>query len=161
MSHSYTPYRMTHFFLSIFQGQNIIMIRFICLIYLLLFATFGLTAQNVEGVYWTPDKKGKIEIYEQNGELMARSVCCDASKKDSKNPNPNLRDRSRIGINVMNGFKLKKKNYYTSGRIYNPNNGKTYRARMWVLNGGDKIKVKGFIGSPILGKTIICERVQS
>lgn len=131
----------------------------------ILFANFFLCstffAQNVEGVYWTPDKKGKIEIYEQNGELLARSVCCDTSKKDNRNPNPELRDRSRIGINVMNGFKMKKRDYYTNGRIYNPNNGKTYRARMWVLNGGDKIKVKGFIGSPILGKTIVCERVDS
>jgi uncharacterized protein (DUF2147 family) len=122
----------------------------------LAFATWAQSA--VEGVYWTPDKKGKIEVYEQNGKLHARSICCNENKLDENNPNPDLRDRSTIGIDVLNNMKRRRGNYYTGGQLYNPETGKTYKARMWVIDNGEKIKVKGYIGSPILGRTVVCER---
>ncbi|MEM1328012.1 MAG: DUF2147 domain-containing protein [Bacteroidota bacterium] len=136
--------------------------RKLILTFLLAVSGLFIYAQSVaEGIYWTPDKKGQIEIYEQNGKLHARSVCCNEDKLDKNNPNPALRDRSTIGIDVMNNFKRRRNNFYTGGRIYNPENGKTYRARLWVLNGGKQIKVKGYIGSPMLGRTVVCERANS
>lgn len=131
----------------------------ILLIVLLFVIHLGLTAQSsVEGIYWTPDQKGQIELYERNGVVYGRSVCCNEDKKDVNNPDPTLRDRSMVGIEVMSGFKKRGKKTYVNGRIYNPKDGKTYRAKMWIV--GDKIKVRGYIGSPMLGKTIVCERAE-
>ncbi|MEM8523670.1 MAG: DUF2147 domain-containing protein [Bacteroidota bacterium] len=128
-------------------------------LFFFLFTQLGLAQNSVEGIYWTPGKKGKIELYEQNGKICAKSVCCNNDKKDVNNPDPELRDRSTVGIEVMSGFQKRGKKTYTNGRIYNPKDGRTYRAKMWVV--GDKIKVRGYVGSPILGRTVVCERAAS
>ena len=106
------------------MSKTILIILFLSII------QFGLIAQNsVEGIYWTPDKKGQIELYEQNGKVYGRSVCCNEDKKDANNPDPELRDRSMVGIEVMSGFKKRGKKTYVGGKIYNPKDGRIYKAK--------------------------------
>jgi len=49
---------------------------------------------------------------------------------DRENPNPNLRSRMLIGLQLLEGFTYIGKNVWEKGTIYNPDNGKTYKCKM-------------------------------
>jgi len=42
---------------------------------------------------------------------------------------------------------------WEGGTILDPNNGKTYRSQLRVVDGGKKIEVRGYIGIPLLGRS--------
>ena len=46
------------------------------------------------------------------------------------------------------------------GEILDPNNGKTYRVRLRLVDGGGKLDVRGYIGTPLLGRTQTWIRVE-
>ena len=47
---------------------------------------------------------------------------------------------------------------WNGGHILDPNNGKVYRCKMSVTEGGQKLEVRGFIGFSLLGRTQTWER---
>jgi len=77
------------------------------------------------------------------------------SKKDAKNPDPNLRSRDVIGIVSLTGLKWNGKEY-TDGKIYDPPSGKTYNCKAWVE--GDKLHLRGYLGFSMMGKTVSWHR---
>src|SRR5205807_9635756 len=42
---------------------------------------------------------------------------------------------------------------WSGGEILDPENGKTYRARMKLTDGGQKLVLRGYIGWPLLGRS--------
>jgi uncharacterized protein (DUF2147 family) len=42
---------------------------------------------------------------------------------------------------------------FEGGDILDPNNGKVYRVKLKLVDGGSKLDVRGYIGTPILGRT--------
>ncbi len=49
---------------------------------------------------------------------------------------------------------------WQGGQILDPNNGKTYKCKMSMLDGGQKLKVRGYVGFSLLGRNQVWERVQ-
>jgi uncharacterized protein (DUF2147 family) len=60
-------------------------------------------------------------------------------KTDKDNPNPALRNRPLIGLALLNGLRPAGANRW-EGRIYNPDDGRTYDARMRLDGGAMLIK---------------------
>lgn len=79
-------------------------------------------------------------------------------KVDRENPDPALRSRPTDGLVVLEGFVRSGKNKWTDGTIYDPNNGKTYRCKMQLK--GEKLKVRGYIGVSLFGRTTVWTRVR-
>jgi uncharacterized protein (DUF2147 family) len=71
---------------------------------------------------------------------------------DRYNPNPDLRNRSLVGLTFLEGFTYMGDNTWDSGRIYNPENGKFYKARI-RLAGSDRLMLRGYWGVSLLGRT--------
>ena len=44
---------------------------------------------------------------------------------------------------------------YQGGEILDPENGKVYRAKMKLIDGGKKLEVRGFIGVSLFGRSQI------
>ena len=42
---------------------------------------------------------------------------------------------------------------WSGGEILDPQNGKTYRCKVWLEDKGKKLNVRGFIGVSVLGRT--------
>jgi uncharacterized protein (DUF2147 family) len=63
-------------------------------------------------------------------------------KTDRHNPNHALRDRAIVGITVMSGLQYED-GKWKNGRVYSPDNGKSYRA--WAKMEGDQLRVKGYV----------------
>ncbi len=78
---------------------------------------------------------------------------------DSRNGNPALRNRKVIGMPLFWGFKpTSDPNTFEGGQIYNGENGKTYSANISLQPDG-KLRLRGYVGSPMLGETQLWTRV--
>ena len=62
--------------------------------------------------------------------------------RDAMNPDPSLRARSLIGASLLKNFRSEANGELSEGQIYNPENGRTYRASM-RMRGEDILEVKG------------------
>lgn len=57
-----------------------------------------------------------------------------------------------VGLEII--WDLKKDgDEYTGGHILDPKNGKIYKAKIAIIENGEKLKVRGFIGFSLLGRT--------
>ena len=83
----------------------------------------------------------------------------DRADTDEQNPDPALRDRALIGLELFSGFEYKGKGKWKGGTIYDPNSGKTYKCIITRVD-ADTLKVRGFIGVAMLGRTETWTRVR-
>jgi uncharacterized protein (DUF2147 family) len=63
---------------------------------------------------------------------------------DAHNPNAALRARPLQGLPIVTGFRREAPGRWVDGRIYDPNDGKTYRSKMNVASDGT-LKVAGCV----------------
>lgn len=78
--------------------------------------------------------------------------------RDKHNPDPGLRARTIIGLSLLEDFRSGENGEAMEGRIYNPENGRTYRASL-KLRDPDLLEVKGCL--LIVCDTQIWRRVES
>jgi uncharacterized protein (DUF2147 family) len=80
-------------------------------------------------------------------------------KVDRENPDEALRTRPVEGMEIVWGFRWDAGDQrWESGRIYDPENGKTYRCYIQLREDGT-LKVRGYIGFSLLGRTEVWTRV--
>jgi uncharacterized protein (DUF2147 family) len=63
---------------------------------------------------------------------------------DIKNPEPSLRAHPIVGLQVITGFRRDGGGGWTGGRIYEPQTGRTFKARM-ASGGPNTLKVAGCV----------------
>ena len=81
-------------------------------------------------------------------------------KVDRQNPKEELRSRPIVGLRVVEGFEYSGGGEWKHGRIYDPESGKTYKCKMRLTDEG-VLKVRGFIGFSLLGRTTEWTRVNA
>jgi uncharacterized protein (DUF2147 family) len=67
-----------------------------------------------------------------------------APVRDGKNPDPGLRSRPVLGIELLRGFRPAGSDRWTGGTIYDPERGRTFDAQL-RLTGPDTLEVKGCV----------------
>lgn len=70
------------------------------------------------------------------------------------------KDQPVVGMTILWGLKPDGDGVWTGGEILDPGNGKTYRCKMKLTDGGKKLEVRGFIGVSLLGRTQVWLREQ-
>jgi uncharacterized protein (DUF2147 family) len=60
-----------------------------------------------------------------------------------------------VGMVIMENLKQNTENplEWTGGKILDPKNGKTYNVSIQVVDNGQKLNVRGYIGMPLFGRT--------
>lgn len=87
---------------------------------------------------------GRVEaIYPEPGKPA--DPVCDRCKGDRKG-------KPIKGMLIMWGFR-KDGDEWSGGRILDPENGKVYRSYVEVVDGGRRLKVRGYVGLAMLGRT--------
>ena len=139
--------------------------------YLIAGPAFSEEADGVIGQWLTDDGGARIEIFKENGTYCGKIVWLkepvypkedkEAGKpiRDRNNPDPAKRDQPYVGIYLLRDFAYKGENTWTNGTIYNPENGKTYSAKL-RLESKDKLKVRGFIGISLIGGSTFWSRCE-
>ena len=82
-------------------------------------------------------------------------------KADVLNPDPSLRGRPIQGLKLIDGFQPDGSNVWAGATIYNPEDGKTYTCKATLSKDGRTLKVRGYVGVPMLGRTQTWTRVAS
>ena len=105
-------------------------------------------ALDVYGAWLTEKQNSVVEISECEGAPCGVITWIDEpdaeSLTDTENPDEALRARPLIGLTILSGFEARK-DQWKRGRIYDPETGKTYGARLRRLENG-ALQVKGCIG---------------
>ena len=78
------------------------------------------------------------------------------AKIDRENPDKSKRNTPIMGLVFMEGFSFDGK-IWSGGTIYDPDNGKTYKCKITLVN-DKKLKVRGYIGVSLIGRTEIWTR---
>ena len=131
------------------------------LIYALFLVGFTLTAnaQTIFGKWQSKNEDtGKvesvIEVYEKDGKAFAKIVeimnpdrknaVCDLCKGKKKN-------QPIMGMDILSGLKKDGKEW-SGGKIVDPKSGKEYKCYI-ELESADKLKIRGYIGFALIGRT--------
>jgi uncharacterized protein (DUF2147 family) len=112
--------------------------------------------KNVDDVSGKP--KALVRITENNGVLQGKIEKIFREPDLDQNPTCGLCEGDRkgqpiLGMVFMWGLKKDGENRYSGGEILDPNNGKVYKSKLQVADGGKKLEVRGYIGVPMLGRT--------
>ena len=111
------------------------------------------------GEWLTQTKGSHVIIYKENGKYYGKlKPLEDVNSLDVKNPDPALRNRKIMGLVLLNGLVFDGNNW-TGGTIYDANQGKTYSCRL-SLNKIDELKVRGYMGISMFGRTEIWTRAK-
>jgi uncharacterized protein (DUF2147 family) len=107
-----------------------------------------------------------FEIFDSGGKLSAKIIDLKEpntpegeTKKDIHNPDATKRSRPIVGMIFMSGFTKKSDTRWENGIIYDPKSGNSYSCFL-ELEGVDKIKVRGFIGISLIGRTDVWTRAE-
>ncbi|MGV6846501.1 MAG: DUF2147 domain-containing protein [Lutibacter sp.] len=129
------------------------------LLLLLFLSNFTLSAQTIFGKWKTIDdetgkEKSIVEIYKENDKAYAivlqilekgkEDKICDQCKGDKKN-------KPVVGMVILNGLS-KDDDEWNDGKILDPKNGKEYKCYITLVE-PNKLKVRGYIGFSLIGRT--------
>ena len=133
----------------------------------LLFISFVSSSfsQTVTGNWYTVDenntKKSIVEVYQKGDKVFAKIIelidnedkgkLCE--KCEGKNHNKPIE-----GMNILTGLS-KDGDEWNGGKILDPENGKTYKCYI-TLEDKNKLKLRGYIGFSLIGRTEYWYRVQ-
>jgi uncharacterized protein (DUF2147 family) len=79
------------------------------------------------------------------------------TKVDRKNPDPALRNRPIIGLQVMKGLSAKGNKQWGNGICYDPENGKTYKCKMKLVS-PKRLELRAYIGISVFGRNLVLTR---
>ena len=121
---------------------------------------------SIQG-YWlsTNDSSGEpsaiVKIIEKNNVLLGyvekilvkgqENAICE--KCDGKNKNIKIQ-----GMQFLGGM-TPKDDYWVDGWVIDSENGKTYSAKATLVEGGSKLKLDGYIGIPLFGRTKYFQKI--
>jgi uncharacterized protein (DUF2147 family) len=130
----------------------------------LIFTSAFANEEIVAGRWLSGDGDGWIDVSIGSDGISGRIAGSpnddpDRSRFDIKNPDPALRSRSLLGIDIFSNFEFNGHNKWKGGTIYDPNSGKTYRCIITLVD-ESTLKVRGYLGVPMLGRTETWSRVQ-
>ena len=128
-------------------------------------AMTSMQSQSVIGKWKTIDDatgeaKSIVEVFSKSGKVYAKVVdILDPANKNSicKNCAGDDKNKPILGLTIIKGLS-KDGSEYNSGEILDPKNGKLYKCTL-SLESKDKLKIRGYIGFSLLGRTQYWHRV--
>ena len=155
--------------------KNRIMTKLITVFFVFSMMPFGVQAQSkadeICGLYYAADpgngEGSQIRIYKNaNGKYEGKVVWMQypnhpngEPRRDVKNPDASKRTQTNVGLVLIKDFVYnEKEDQWEGGMIYNPAGGNYYRSYMRLESNGEKLKVRGYLGVSLLGKTVIWTR---
>ncbi|AGG88474.1 DUF2147 domain-containing protein [Rhodanobacter denitrificans] len=140
---------------------------------LLLAAGAALAANNTPVGTWktiddkTHQPKSIVEITEHNGEYRARIVellnrTPEDVARDGEHPlctqcEGERKNQPIVGMTFMWGVS-QDGDEWSGGKILDPKDGKIYKVKLTMMDDGQKLNVRGYIGFSWVGRTQIWER---
>lgn len=111
--------------------------------------------RNIDDISGKP--RALIRITELNGTLQGKIEKVFPGPDEGPNPKCEKcvgasKDAPIVGLVILSGLRRDGEEF-AGGQILDPDNGKTYRSKVQLIDGGRKLNVRGYIGVPLLGRT--------
>jgi uncharacterized protein (DUF2147 family) len=133
----------------------------------------GAAANDIVGVWYNQEKDAKIQIdkcgdkycgkivwiKEPNYPQGSKEGTPGTPKLDNNNPDPALRSRPRLGLEIMQDFQYAGDNLWKDGKVYDPKNGKTYSGKITMVS-PTELDLRGFVGVSLFGRTAKWSKAQ-
>jgi uncharacterized protein (DUF2147 family) len=119
------------------------------------------------GKWMTIDNSLEVEVYKQGNDFKARVIWFKIedttrpmnTRTDDMNPNPKLRTRKWLGMEVLRNLKYNAAdNEWRDGIIYDAKHGKEWDSVVWINKNG-LLKVKGYWVFRWISETLTFKRV--
>jgi len=140
---------------------------------MLLFSSSSLLGQikadDITGVWLNEDKDAHIRIENIDGKYFGKIIWLkdpideetNKPKLDKENPDEQLKKRPVMGLNLLANFVFNGDDEWSDGEIYDPKSGNTYSCYMIFTDSSkNRLKVRGFIGISLIGRTTYWTRVE-
>jgi len=114
----------------------------------------------------TEQVTGIVRIEERDGLILGNIVeVLDPAAKPGavcKLCTDDRKDQPIVGLSIIRNVVAddSEDGPWSGGEILDPKNGKVYRVRLELTDGGKTLEVRGYIGAPILGRTQVWHRVE-
>ena len=112
----------------------------------------------------TKAEKSLVRVTEANGVYTGKVEKILTDKTDARctECTDERKGQPVQGMVILRDIKLDPddKTQWIGGDILDPNNGKVYKVRIKTADGGKKLEVRGYIGTPMLGRTQTWTRVE-
>lgn len=109
-------------------------------------------ADAIVGVWLDETEEGYIQIYpaeNESGETRYFGKIVGAPENPDSEPTES--DKDLVGKRIIKDLRYDDGSW-KGGSIYAPDDGKTYKCKM-SLDGKDKLKLRGYIGISLIGRT--------
>jgi uncharacterized protein (DUF2147 family) len=109
--------------------------------------------------------KAEISIVQRpdgslSGKVMRSLLANPSTETTCVQCTDDRKNQPKIGMEIIRGGqKAEGKDSWEGGKILDPENGKEYRLRLTPTEGGRKLEVRGYIGTPLLGRTQVWNRI--
>jgi uncharacterized protein (DUF2147 family) len=104
---------------------------------------------------------GIVRLYTQDGRIygkIEKSFRAGADARTCVECTDERRNQPIIGLVFLRAMQ-RDNDEYRGGDILDPDNGSVYRCKLQLEDGGRKLRVRGYIGISLFGRTQIWERV--
>ncbi len=124
-------------------------------------------AASPTGRWYAEGGAAQVDVSDCGGALCGRVTWlrspfdengCDL--RDRYNPDPALRERPVIGVQILSGLEPAGDHVWTGGVVYDPASGNTYHCTL-SLEDENRLRLRGYIGVPLFGRTTTWIRVGS
>jgi uncharacterized protein (DUF2147 family) len=140
--------------------------QIICSLIFVVIGIFSMQAQSVLGQWKTvDDQNGKaksiVEIYQENGKLFGKIIeIVDQTKQEKvcQDCEGSNKGKKIKGLVILENL-IKKGFNWEDGTILDPNSGKVYKCTLSLVN-ENKLKVRGYVGISLFGRTQYWQRVR-
>jgi uncharacterized protein (DUF2147 family) len=149
------------------KRQNRLSPLLLILFLFFLLAAFDTTtpANRLIGVWESEEKNLRIEMFEDNGSFAGKMIWFQCSSetimqtsRDTENPDSRLVGRKLLGLKLLEKLSYQGKDVWSSGKIYDPNSGNTYEARIH-LSAPNTAIVRGYWKFKWLGRSMVFTRL--
>lgn len=132
-------------------------------------ATLTVLAQKgdaILGKWLNPSGEDQIFIYKKGDKYFGKLGWIKhpdengKPKVDKNNPDPALRTRPDLNLELLKDFTFDGEKTYEGGTIYDPKSGKTYSCKMTLTDNNNTLKIRGYIGISLFGRTEVWTRVK-
>jgi uncharacterized protein (DUF2147 family) len=122
--------------------------------------------KGIVGIWQSAANDLRVEMYAHHGQYNGRLVWFlwegddppMAAQLDTENPNPALRSRSWLGMNIVEQLTYIGHDEWSGGKVYDPNSGHTFEATVRLID-SDRLVVRGYWKLPVLGRNMQFRRV--
>ncbi len=126
-------------------------------------------AASLDGTQWqtvdekTGEKKAIIQLNENSGQVSGKIIKVLDSKKAKANCEKctgSLKNKPIEGLQILTGMRADGTNQWSNGKLVDPETGKIYSGKINLSDNGQSLKLRGYVGSPVFGRSQTWQRVK-